>query len=260
MTDAAQPLQTADTGQGLTRYHRIYVRLRQRIRDGEFEPTTPMPSEPSLARALAVSRATVRRALGMLVAEGLVERRHGVGTFPVPDRAPTTPIGGLVENLITIGLETEARALSAGPAQPPATVARLLALPAAVEAFRLVRLRGHAGRPFSHSTVHVPMTIAAAIDLEALGGDPVVRALEAAGHRPDRAEQSLSATLAEADIAAHLRVPAGAPLTVMRRVVYAADGAPLLHQQSHYRPDLYEYRMTLTRQRHDAGPHWTPVG
>lgn len=260
MTDAAHPLAAAEAGQGLTLYHRIYVRLRQMIRDGVFEPMTPMPSEPSLAHTLDVSRATVRRALGMLVDEGLVERRHGIGTFPVSNRASATPIGGLVENLITIGLETEARVLSAGPAQPPAAVARLLALPPSVEAFRLVRLRSHAGQPFSHSTVYVPLAIAAAIDVDALGSDPVVRALEAAGHRPARADQSLGATLAEADVGAHLDVPAGAPLTVMRRVVYAADDTPLLRQQSHYRPDLYEYRMTLTRQRHGAGPRWTPVG
>lgn len=260
MTDAAQHLPATDAGQGLTLYHRIYVRLRQMIRDGVFEPMTPLPSEPSLAHALAVSRATVRRALGMLVAEGLVERRHGIGTFPVPRRAATTPIGGLVENLITIGLETEARTLAAGPARPPAAIARLLALPPAVDAFRLVRLRSHAGQPFSHSTVYVPLTIAAAVDLHALGSDPVVQVLEAAGHRPERAEQSLSATLAEAEIASHLHVPVGAPLTVMRRIVYAADGTALLHQASRYRPDLYEYRMTLTRQRHGTGPRWTAVG
>ena len=260
MTDAAYPLPAADAGQGLTLYHRIYVRLRQMIRDGVFEPMTPMPSEPSLAHALDVSRATVRRALGMLVDEGLVERRHGIGTFPVPNRAPATPIGGLVENLITIGLETEARVLSARPAQPPATVARLLALPPTVDALRLVRLRSHAGQPFSHSTVYVPLAIATTIDFDALGSNPVVRALEAAGHRPARAEQLLSATLTEANIGTHLGVPVGSPLTMMRRVVYAADDTPLLHQQSHYRPDLYEYRMTLTRQRHNAGPRWTSVG
>ena len=259
MTDAAHPLMSADAGEGLTLYHRIYVRLRQMIRDGVFEPTTPLPSEPSLADMLAVSRATVRRALGMLVAEGLVERRHGIGTFPVPGGAPAGAVGGPADNLITIGFETEARTLAAAKARPPASVARLLQLSPSALSLRLVRLRSHAGQPFSHSTVYVPPTIAAAIDLDALGSDPVARALKAAGYRPARAEQSLTATLADADIGVHLQVPAGAPLTVLRRIVYAADGAPLLHQESRYRPDRYEYRMTLTREQPGPGPRWTPV-
>src|ERR1019366_5906643 len=42
---------------------------------------TRLPSESELAEKLAVSRPTLREALSLLEAHGLVQRRHGLGTF-----------------------------------------------------------------------------------------------------------------------------------------------------------------------------------
>ena len=53
--------------------------LRARIAEGEWDQK--LPSEPELVRQFAASRETVRKALGMLEAEGLIYRMHGKGTF-----------------------------------------------------------------------------------------------------------------------------------------------------------------------------------
>lgn len=59
-----------------------------------------LPSEPELARRHGVSRATIRRAIAALIAEGVLEARHGAGTFirPGSDRART--IGLLVSETV----------------------------------------------------------------------------------------------------------------------------------------------------------------
>lgn len=53
--------------------------LRRLMFDGELEPGTPL-REVALAESLGVSRATVREALGTLVAEGLADRITHRGT------------------------------------------------------------------------------------------------------------------------------------------------------------------------------------
>jgi GntR family transcriptional regulator len=63
----------------------LYARLRDvltsRIAGGEWVHGTPLPSENALADAFGVSVGTIRKALQQLVDEGLLERRHGNGTF-----------------------------------------------------------------------------------------------------------------------------------------------------------------------------------
>lgn len=55
--------------------------LKGRILSREYPTDTRLPSEEALARELDVSRATIRTALTLLAAEGLVVRRHGAGTY-----------------------------------------------------------------------------------------------------------------------------------------------------------------------------------
>lgn len=56
-------------------------RLRSMIHDGTLEPGSRLPSEVELADAMGVSRGTIRAALHLLEQQGLIWRRHGIGTF-----------------------------------------------------------------------------------------------------------------------------------------------------------------------------------
>ena len=55
--------------------------LHQQLTDGTIAPGAALPSEPDLARSTNLSRTTVRRALARLAEEGMIERRHGSGTY-----------------------------------------------------------------------------------------------------------------------------------------------------------------------------------
>jgi GntR family transcriptional regulator len=55
--------------------------LRQAITGGTFRPGSQLPTEAQLCEMLSVSRTVVREALRVLEDDGLVSRRHGVGTF-----------------------------------------------------------------------------------------------------------------------------------------------------------------------------------
>lgn len=63
------------------KYLQIAASLRGEIVDGVWTAGMQLPSEPQLAQAYGAAQGTVRRALAVLQAEGLVEARHGAGVF-----------------------------------------------------------------------------------------------------------------------------------------------------------------------------------
>src|SRR5215204_3621437 len=79
MTSRRLTLIQPDPGQ--TRYGALAAALRHRIVDSEWPPGTALPAETSLAAEHGVALGTLRRALELLAEQGLIERRHGKGTF-----------------------------------------------------------------------------------------------------------------------------------------------------------------------------------
>ena len=66
----------------LTKYHQVYLVLREQLQEGLF--AQGLPAEIALAQQFAVGRVTIRHAMEQLVAEGLIVRVAGRGTFPTP--------------------------------------------------------------------------------------------------------------------------------------------------------------------------------
>jgi DNA-binding FadR family transcriptional regulator len=96
--------------------------LGERIREGALSPGDKLPTEAAVMAEFGVSRTVVREAISKLQAAGLVETRHGVGTFVVgpgetafritPEQLETLrDVIAVLE--LRIGLETEAAALAA---------------------------------------------------------------------------------------------------------------------------------------------------
>jgi len=63
------------------RYVQVADALQDQIRSGELLPDTPLPSEPDLAETYGLSRTSVRNAIRLLRAQGIVRVERGKGTF-----------------------------------------------------------------------------------------------------------------------------------------------------------------------------------
>lgn len=97
--------------------------LGERIRAGQLQPGEKLPTEAAIMAAFDVSRTVVREAISKLQAAGLVETRHGIGTFVIgPGDGPSFKITpeqfSTLQDVIAvlelrIGLETEAAGLAA---------------------------------------------------------------------------------------------------------------------------------------------------
>ena len=66
----------------------LVAELSQQIRDGVIKRGDKLPTESAIMQAQGVSRTVVREAISRLQASGLVETRHGIGTFVLDTPAP----------------------------------------------------------------------------------------------------------------------------------------------------------------------------
>src|SRR5437868_565556 len=102
--------------------------LRERLLGGEFEAGARLPSEPELARSLGVSRSSLRGAIALLEADGVLTSQHGSGTY-VSNRPPLrndlSRNFGVSEMIAATGLEpgTVRRRAAREPAPPDVAAA-----------------------------------------------------------------------------------------------------------------------------------------
>jgi GntR family transcriptional regulator len=244
----------------LPKYHQIYLVLCEQLQEGKFDEG--LPGELALMKQFSVARVTVRRALQQMAEEGLIKREPGRGTKPVKrggsahvnsSHDTTGPGGqqarltGLLENLVTMGLRTSVKVLSVQTLLAPKDIQDKLQVAASDRVQKAERVRNTREGPLSHITTWVPESIAKGFGKRELAQKPILVLLEEAGVKVGRAEQTISARLADADMARHLDVPVGSALLSVRRLIYDDQDHPIQWLLGLYRPDRYEYQMQLSR-------------
>ena len=125
-----------------------HVQVREYVRrliEGE-PPGSVAPSERELVHRFGVARMTIRQAVDALVAEGVLERIPGKGTFIARPRRPISEVVGLTEELRRRGQVCESETLCARYELAGPSVARALGLPAGASVVHWKRLRSAGGR------------------------------------------------------------------------------------------------------------------
>lgn len=235
-------------------YHRIYMILREGIVTGAYKVGQILPSEAELMARFGVSRITAGRALDELSNEGLVERARGRGTIVSASAAAqiggapiVAGIEGLLANLSVIGRQTSVSICEFEYGPVPAAIAAELGLRTGDIVQRAVRVRSLAEGPFSLSTTHVPDRIGRTYTRDELAVTPMIDLVTRAGATVESARQSITATLADDTTAQLLAVQPGSALLKLRRTLFDDRNQAVYMAEMFYRPDRFEYRMTLSR-------------
>ncbi|MFF9277953.1 GntR family transcriptional regulator [Streptomyces griseosporeus] len=221
--------------------------LRRQLLTGAFAAGT-LPHESTLAADYRASRNTVRQALDLLRAEGLVERLPGVGTVVVARKYPhgLDRLMGLAETLREHGrISNEVRTM--GPVPAPAPVAERLRVAPGADVLYIERLRRLNGLPLSLDLTYLPWDIGGALIGEDLENTDIFRLLEGlTGQSLGHAEISLEAVNADTHSAAVLQAPQGAAVLMLERLTHLADGRPVDLEFIRFRGD----RITMSGLLH----------
>ena len=229
---AAQPL-----------YARVRELLIARIATGHWGPGQALPSEFQLADELGVSQGTVRKALDDLVAENLLSRRQGLGTF-VPELTERRALF-LYFNLVRGDGSRElpqSRLLSCR--QQPATAEERaqLRLGTRARVVRFSRLRYLHGEPTIIDRIALPQPLFPDLGKGRLPPNHLYRFYQTQyGITIGKARELSSAVAATAKEAAQLEVKPGTPLLQVDRIAYGVDGRPVEWRVSRCHTQHYRY-------------------
>jgi DNA-binding GntR family transcriptional regulator len=235
-----------DLGAKAPKYLQIAARLRRDIREGKFKPDNRLPAETALAEQFKVSPITLRNAISVLRAEGLIESRHGVGTFVREShrlQRRSRDRYGRARNdqrLLTSHLRHDI--VFAGRAPLPAEIAAVMDLEPGTEV--VVRRRHlynkETGQPEEVGASYIPLDIAGGTLLEEPTVLPKATFLcieELTGKRFTTARDHWVARPPTAEEAAALEIPTGAPVMHVIHVARAEDGTILEVSESTWPAD-----------------------
>ncbi|NKE65449.1 GntR family transcriptional regulator [Ramlibacter sp. RBP-2] len=216
------------TRSGTSLHRQVYLVLRDRLTGGGFAPHEQLPPEPQLCQQFGVSRITLRRAVADLVADGLLERVQGRGTY-VTERVQERRGGGAgyVDDVRQLSAATTLKVLEFANVAAPQWVAARLGIPAGEVVQRSVRLRLRQAVPVVLLTAWVPRRWSQGMTRADLGRRSLNELLADRGVRFGRVLQEIGAGLADPLQAQRLDVAVGAALLMVDRVVHDQQGAPV---------------------------------
>jgi GntR family transcriptional regulator len=209
------------------KYLRIHRDLSDRITSGQWAAGSPLPSQQQLAAEFGVSVMTLRQALQLLADDGLIQTRHGAGTYVAARYA--YDLGGLRSFATDLGAQDadiSTEILAAGTVDPPAGVAARLGASGPV--FQLRRLRLSAGRPLIVQTSYLPAALAAVVSLEDLGLRGLYTILAEHGLAIARADETIAPAALGPDDAGDLARPPASLALLSHRVSFTAVGRPVI--------------------------------
>lgn len=238
-------------GTNRARYEEIALHLRSLVRD--LPAGARLPSEAELCERFGVSRMTARQAVQQLVADRLVERRRGAGTFVAPDRVPRllgSPLS-FSASMRRRGLTASSHLIARGPVTPTPDEASALGLADGGSAYLLERLRLADGTPMAIERVVMPLDVAARLGDE-IEAASLHDAFERIGHVPSRAIAHVSARRAPADHRRLLGLPPHGIVLVEDRVITDQHDRPLEATRSSYVAERYAFEAVLYGETEEA--------
>ncbi|WP_285033621.1 GntR family transcriptional regulator [Mycolicibacterium sp. lyk4-40-TYG-92] len=221
--------------------------LRHQVRDGVY--ADGLPGEAELVAEFSVSRNTVREALAILKAEGLIDRGPRVGTHVAQRKYDhgLHALVGLKETFKDYGdVRNEVRAATQLAA--PAAVARRLQLTPGEPVVFIERLRYLGDLPLSLDLTYLAPDIGAAVLEHSLETNDVFALIEqVTGQRLGSADIALEAVSADPHTAATLDLPAGGAILMLERLTTLDDGRPVDLEYIRLRGDRITMRGNLLR-------------
>lgn len=216
--------------------------LLRRIRSGEWPHDKALPSEAELAQQYAISVGTMRRVLGELAADGVLERRQGRGTFV--RRAQFTH--SLARFFRAGDRIPFSRILARERVEPPEAAREVLG---SDECLRLLRLRLLDDEPYLVEDIWLPLPqfeVIATVDTDELG-DLLYPAFERlAGLVVAKAAEDLTVVPATLEQSVLLDCAEGDPVVRVERVARSVTGDALEYRVSHGAAHRFHYHLEIS--------------
>jgi GntR family transcriptional regulator len=228
--------------------------LYRAISGGAYSPGTKLPTEMEMVQAFQVSRATVREALRSLEEQGLIFRRHGVGTY-VRSKPITKSLNNnycTAEMISSAGFEPGTRVISLRQKIAGEDECEWLAVSPGTMMQVVERVRTADQQPVVYSLDIFAMNLAESIPgrLVNLGNRSIYEFFRnEMGIYIHHGIARIMAVKATIEIGTFLKLSPNTPLLYLRQIDYAVNEQPVMISHEYYAPDAFE----VIAYRHGPG-------
>lgn len=236
----------------LPRYQRLRDEVLRRIAEGEWGPGDAIPTEAELTQRYQIATGTVRKAIDMLVADGVLVRSQGKGTYV---RRPNfdSSLFRFFRFKARSGeaVQPTAKILGRTLKKPPADVRQALAMGAAEgegEAIALSRLRLIDEEPVLVEEIWLPRArFEPLVEMKLKDFPDLLYPMYESACRQTvaSARERLTVEVAGKALAERLGMVAGAPVIAVQRVAFNFAGAPIEWRCTRGSADGFQYEVDI---------------
>lgn len=239
------------TNQAIAKYQIIKDAIQAQMESGELKAGDRLPSEAQLCQIYRVSRITVTRAIHDLVAEGLLYRIRGKGTFVKGEviTEGVLKLSGFTERMRRQNLDLQTQLIERDWVVVPEKMATYFGLNPELQVIRLKRLRIVKGEPFCLSVSYLMPEIFYWVLVENMEDESLYDCLERkyALKLGDGEQRIQIDYLTDQDVAL-FAMDREEPFLKLSLYCYLSDGRPAQFEETYYVGSRYVYEMQLKRE------------
>lgn len=222
--------------------------IKQRVIENSWQPGMKIPSENEMAREFDLSVGTIKKALGVLVNEGVLFRRQGQGTFIAQPDFSRSFIRFFRYGM-TGGKPSEvpgSRILKFEIVRADTEVADILKLGPEEKVYRIKRVRTLLDKPFAVEELYLPYDKFQGIDKIALGNKLLYPIYSREFSVPVIwADEYLQPETIRQDTAAMLEVDERTPVICIERIAYTYGDLPVEFRRSICVGKNFQYHIVI---------------
>ncbi|WP_449620875.1 GntR family transcriptional regulator [Robertmurraya sp. Marseille-Q9965] len=228
-----------------TKYEIISAEMRKRIREQSYPIEHPIPDEISLAKEFNCSRMTMKKALDILVFEGLLYRKRGHGTFIIQsamngDRVNVESNESLGFSKLMQHKNVTSKVITFEVQFPTEEVAAHLAIDQKTPVYHIVRLRLVDDEPYVIEITYMPTAIIPGINDEVLNGSVYSYISNMLGLTIAGSHRKIRACKSTGFDHQHLNCKSDEPILEVEHVGFLNNGVPYEYSFSRHRYDKFE--------------------
>jgi GntR family transcriptional regulator len=237
--------QTLNRNSAQPLYTQLKTIIRDKVKNGEWQPNEMIPSENELASGYGISRMTARSVVTQLVAEGILYRVQGKGTFVCEDKIEIASLSyaGIRSQLEKKGYGVETRLLDVRQVPAKGGIAQRLRVVPNSMVYEIKRVRIANKVPISYHHSFIPLSLCEGLEQYDLQNEQLCDIMSTNyGLRRAYSVETLESCLADDQKADILGVGYGFPLILLQDIIYNTVRVAFEYSRLYFRGDKVTLR------------------
>lgn len=236
----------AGVARNQTKYSYIADEVRKRVKEHMYPLDRPIPDEMTLSEEFGCSRMTMKKALEVLVLEGLLYRKRGHGTFIIKSaldadelQIHNQEVNGFTKLLK--GQKVETKVIHFEVVFPDEVVAERLNIEKEAPVYDILRVRGIDAEPYVLEHTYMPVNVIPGITKQILEGSIYTYIEEELNQKIASSYKQIRADKPDELDEQYLNCKKNEPVMEVEQTVYLNNGVAFEYSRSRHRYDKFVF-------------------